>query len=77
MGNVPAHASRALSVRLPIGLRNIISSRMAHHDHAHAMSHAVPETPGWSLLRLSASARIGLAAGIVALLWVATFAVIA
>ncbi|WP_156323338.1 hypothetical protein [Bosea sp. AAP35] len=44
--------------------------------HTHPISHAVPVDPGWSLLRLSAPARIGLAAGIVALLWVATFAVI-
>jgi hypothetical protein len=44
--------------------------------HAHPISHAVPENPGWSLLRLSAAARVGLAACIVALLWGATFAVI-
>ncbi|MFA6964451.1 hypothetical protein [Bosea sp. (in: a-proteobacteria)] len=56
-------------------VRNIISSRMAH-AHVHHVSHAVSENPGWSLLRLSAWARIGLAAGIAALLWVATFAVI-
>ncbi len=49
---------------------------MAHTHHAHPMSRAIPENPGWSLLRLSAMARIGLAAGIVALLWLATFAVI-
>ncbi|CAN5121725.1 hypothetical protein BH10PSE8_BH10PSE8_22880 [soil metagenome] len=46
------------------------------HAHAHHVSHAVSEHPGWSLLRLSAWVRIGLAAGIAALLWVATFAVI-
>lgn len=51
---------------------------MAHaHDHGHAASHAVSENPGWSLLRLSAWSRIGLASGIVVLLWVATLAVIA
>lgn len=61
--------------RLPVGVRNIISSRMAH-AHAHRPAHAVSEDPGWSLLRLSALGRIGLAAGIVALLWLATFAVI-
>jgi hypothetical protein len=49
---------------------------MAQRDHAHRISRAVPENPGWSLLRLSAAARVGLAACIVALLWVATFAVI-
>ncbi|WP_353185722.1 hypothetical protein [Bosea sp. (in: a-proteobacteria)] len=50
---------------------------MAHaHDHGHA-SHAVSENPGWSLLRLSAWSRVGLAAVVVALLWVATLAVIA
>ena len=46
------------------------------HAHVHHVSHALSENPGWSLLRLSAWARIGLAAGIAALLWVATFAVI-
>ncbi|WP_181300892.1 hypothetical protein [Bosea sp. 124] len=46
------------------------------HAHAHHASHAVPENPGWSLLRLSALGRIGLAAGVVVLLWLATFAVI-
>lgn len=46
------------------------------HAHAHPPSHAVPVDPGWSLLRLSALARIGLACGIVALLWLATLAVI-
>ncbi len=45
--------------------------------HAHPVSHAVPQAPGWSLLRLSALGRMGLAAGIVVLLWIATFAVIA
>jgi hypothetical protein len=47
------------------------------HPHAHPVSHAVPQAPGWSLLRLSALGRMGLAAGVVALLWIATFAVIA
>jgi len=44
--------------------------------HSHAVSHAVAENPGWSLLRLSALARLGLAAVVVLLLWAATFAVI-
>jgi len=61
---------------LPIDLRNIISSHMADR-HAHPVTHAVPQAPGWSLLRLSAPGRMGLAAGVVALLWIATFAVIA
>ncbi len=55
--------------------RNIISSHMAH-AHAHHTHHAVPNEPGWSLLRLSAGARIGLAALVVAVLWLATLAVI-
>ena len=45
--------------------------------HAHPVTHAVAQAPGWSLLRLSAPGRMGLAAGVVALLWIATFAVIA
>ncbi|HEY5795478.1 MAG TPA: hypothetical protein VIU82_10720 [Bosea sp. (in: a-proteobacteria)] len=46
------------------------------HAHAHHASHAVSEDPGWSLLRLSAAARIGLAGVVVALVWAATLAVI-
>ncbi len=46
------------------------------HAHAHHVSHAIPENPGWSLLRLSALSRVGLACGIAALLWVATLVVI-
>lgn len=46
------------------------------HDHAHA-PHPVSEAPGWSLLRLSAAARLGLALGVIAALWAATLAVIA
>ncbi len=55
---------------------NSISSHMADR-HTHPVSHAVPQAPGWSLLRLSALGRMGLAAGVVVLLWIATFAVIA
>jgi len=55
--------------------RNIISSHMAH-AHAHHVSRAAPEDPGWSLLRLSAAGRIGLAGVVVALVWAATLAVI-
>ena len=40
------------------------------------MHRAASEAPGWSLLRLSAGTRVGLAAAIVALLWLATLAVI-
>lgn len=54
--------------------RNIISFRMAH-DHAHHR-HPVAEVPGWSLLRLSAGQRLGLALGVILVLWAATFAVI-
>lgn len=50
---------------------------MAHtHTHAHHAPHAAASEPGWSLLRLSAGARIGLAALVVAALWLATLAVI-
>jgi hypothetical protein len=64
-----------LRPRLPAALRNIISSRMVHAHTQHA-SHAVPENPGWSLLRLSAAGRVGLAGVVVALVWAATLAVI-
>jgi len=53
---------------------------MAHahdHGHSHAASQAVSHDPGWSLLRLSAWNRVGLAAVVVVLLWAATLAVIA
>ncbi|MGO4173042.1 hypothetical protein [Bosea sp. TAF32] len=43
-----------------------------NHDH----SHAVAIGPGFSLLRMSAPARLGLAGFVVALLWLATLAVI-
>ncbi|HEV7327259.1 MAG TPA: hypothetical protein VGN91_19525 [Bosea sp. (in: a-proteobacteria)] len=56
------------------GERNIISFRMAH-DHAHHRQPAA-EAPGWSLLRLSAGQRLGLALGVILVLWAATFAVI-
>ena len=46
------------------------------HAHAHNVSHAIPENPGWSLLRLSALSRVGFACVIAALLWIATLAVI-
>jgi hypothetical protein len=46
------------------------------HPHAHDPRRAVSENPGWSLLRLSAASRIGLALAVVAALWLATLAVI-
>jgi len=46
------------------------------HAHAPHTNRAASEAPGWSLLRLSAGTRVGLAAAIVALLWLATLAVI-
>lgn len=46
------------------------------HDHAHHRG-PVAEAPGWSLLRLSAAQRLGLAFGVILVLWTATFAVIA
>jgi hypothetical protein len=46
------------------------------HAHAPHTHRSASEAPGWSLLRLSAGARVGLAAAIVALLWLATLAVI-
>lgn len=50
---------------------------MAHsHTHAHAPRSSVSDNPGWSLLRLSAGSRVGLALAIIAVLWLATFAVI-
>jgi hypothetical protein len=45
------------------------------HDHAHHRQPAA-ELPGWSLLRLSAGQRLGLALGVILVLWAATFAVI-
>lgn len=45
------------------------------HDHAH--HRPVSEAPGWSLLRLSAGQRLGLALGVILMLWAATLAVIA
>lgn len=46
--------------------------------HAHAHTHrAAFDDPGWSLLRLSAGQRLGLASVVIALVWVATLAVIA
>lgn len=46
------------------------------HDHVHHHG-PVAEAPGWSLLRLSAGQRLGLALGVIVVLWTATFAVIA
>ncbi|WP_186418584.1 hypothetical protein [Bosea sp. CS1GBMeth4] len=46
------------------------------HDHAHPRR-PVAEAPGWSLLRLSAGQRLGLALGLILVLWAATLAVIA
>ena len=45
-----------------------------HHHHAH--SHATGLTPGWSLLRLSAATRLGIAGVLAAVLWGATLLVI-
>ncbi|WP_158673246.1 hypothetical protein [Bosea sp. FBZP-16] len=45
------------------------------HDHPHHRQ-PVAEVPGWSLLRLSAGQRLGLAIGVILLLWAATLAVI-
>jgi hypothetical protein len=45
------------------------------HDHAHHR-HPVAESPGWSLLRLSVGQRLGLALGVILVLWAATLAVI-
>ncbi len=60
---------------LPLHSRNIISFHMSHpHAHAHR---AVSEDPGWSLLRLSAGQRLGIAFVVIALVWAATLAVIA
>jgi hypothetical protein len=45
----------------------------AHEHHAHRPA---TENPGWSLLRLSATGRLGIALVIIAALWLATLAVI-
>lgn len=45
-----------------------------HEPHAHGPA---TEDPGWSLLRLSATGRLGIALAIIAALWAATLAVIA
>jgi hypothetical protein len=45
------------------------------YPHSHA-PHAVSDDPGWSLLRLSAAARLGLALAVIAVVWAATLAVI-
>lgn len=54
---------------------------MAHTDthahHHHAPTCPAELDPGWSLLRLSAAARFGLALVLVLVLWGATLAVIA
>jgi hypothetical protein len=46
------------------------------HVHAQHTHRPASEAPGWSLLRLSAGMRVGLAAVVVTLLWLATLAVI-
>jgi len=59
---------------LPQPSRNIISSHMSRpHAHAHR---AASEDPGWSLLRLSAGQRLGIALVVIAAVWAATLAVI-
>jgi len=59
---------------LPPLPRNIISSHVSHpHAHTHR---AVSENPGWSLLRLSAGQRLGIAFVVIAMVWAATLAVI-
>jgi hypothetical protein len=45
------------------------------HSHSH-VSRAVSDDPGWSLLRLSAAGRFGLALAVIAAVWAATLAVI-
>jgi hypothetical protein len=45
------------------------------HAHIHGSHRPVSENPGWSLLRLSAASRLGLALAIIACLWIATYAV--
>lgn len=48
-----------------------------HAPHHHAAPRGIELDPGWSLLRLSAGARLGFALVLVAALWGATIAVIA
>lgn len=47
------------------------------HAHSHHAHRPATENPGWSLLRLSAASRLGIALVITAALWLATLAVIA
>ena len=47
------------------------------HDHAYHHREPAAGAPGWSLLRLSAWQRLGLALGVILVLWAATFAVMA
>lgn len=46
------------------------------HAHGHGTHRPASENPGWSLLRLSAASRLGLALAIIVVLWIATWAVI-
>jgi hypothetical protein len=46
------------------------------HAHSHHAHRTATESPGWSLLRLSAASRLGIALAIIAALWLATLAVI-
>lgn len=63
-------------MRLPLRLAvcNIIAVHMMSQSHHHTA--VVGAEPGFSLLRLSALARIGLALVLVAAVWAATLAVI-
>jgi len=45
--------------------------------HSHHVHRPATEALGWSLLRLSAAGRLGIALAIIAALWAATLAVIA
>ncbi|WP_181832544.1 hypothetical protein [Bosea caraganae] len=47
------------------------------HAHSHPTHRPATDNPGWSLLRLSAASRLGIAVAIIAALWAATLAVIA
>jgi hypothetical protein len=46
-----------------------------HHHHPHP-ARAADITPGWSLLRLAAGQRLAIVLALLALLWLATLAVI-
>ena len=65
---------------MPTQSRPVVSitrATRARNDSGTLGRQPAAEAPGWSLLRLSAGQRLGLALGVILVLWAATFAVIA